>query len=204
MISWNGQHATSNTGIAAAGRPDDRPDRARQSRREHGAIRIYRSQIRLARLLWPDVVAALEDILEHEVRHCAVFLAAMPARGSRPCRVMSLWGVGGSALGTLTALMGRQGIWICTAAVEAAVHRHLDDQLLFLVGKDSELHAAIMDIREEELAHLSHAQAQLPRPGGAARVLRAQISILTDILIWLSTWGDSARMASALRRQRPA
>src|SRR4029079_12619982 len=108
---------------------------------EHGAIRIYRAQIWVARWLYPDVVAFLEETLAHEVRHCAMFRAAMPARDARPCRIMSLWGNGGFVLGFLTALMGRQGIWICTAAVEAAVHRHLGDQLQFLSERDPELHA---------------------------------------------------------------
>ena len=59
-------------------------------------------------------------MLGHEKQHCAKFFAAMPARGSRPCRIMSLWSLGGSLLGFLTALAGRQSIWVCTAAVEAA------------------------------------------------------------------------------------
>ena len=32
------------------------------------------------------------------------------------------------------------------------------------------------------------------------RTLRGAISFLTDLLIWLSTWGDSSRMAADLRR----
>jgi ubiquinone biosynthesis monooxygenase Coq7 len=167
---------------------------------EYGAIRIYRSQIRVARWLYPDVVPDLGDMLKHEIRHCAVFRDAMPARNSRPCRIMSLWSVGGSMLGLATALLGRQSIWTCTAAVEAAVHRHLDDQLGFLAGRDQDLHAAIMDIREEELSHLNHAEAQLGLPNVFQRALRGVVSFTTDALIWLSTWGDSTRMKTALAR----
>ncbi|MDB5601655.1 MAG: ubiquinone biosynthesis protein UbiB [Xanthobacteraceae bacterium] len=168
---------------------------------EYGAIRIYRAQIRISRWLFPDIVDDLEDILAHEIRHCAVFLDAMPARHSRPCRVMAFWSLGGSVLGACTALMGRQALWACTAAVEAAVHRHLEDQLGFLAGRDQALHAAILDIREEELSHLNHAEAQLAAPNLFRRLLRNVISVLTDMLIWLSTWGDSARMAADLRRR---
>jgi ubiquinone biosynthesis monooxygenase Coq7 len=167
---------------------------------EYGAIRIYRAQIRVACWRFPDIVAALDDMLRHELRHCAVFFGAMPSRRSRPCRVMSLWSMGGSLLGLLTALLGRQTVWICTAAVEAAVHRHLDDQLGFLISRDKELHDIILDIREEELSHLHHAEAQLGSPGTYQRVVRGTISFLTDVLIWLSTWGDSTRMAADLRR----
>ena len=101
---------------------------------EYGAIRIYGAQISAARSRFPDMVPVLANMLDHEKQHCAAFFAAMPARGSRPCRVMSLWSLGGWLLGFLTALAGRQAIWICTAAVEAAVHRHLDDQLVEEAG----------------------------------------------------------------------
>jgi 3-demethoxyubiquinol 3-hydroxylase len=62
------------------------------------------------------------------------------------------------------------------------------------------LHAIILSIREEELAHLQHALAQLQELGLPQRVLQAAIASITDILIWLSTWGDSTRMARDLRR----
>jgi len=167
---------------------------------EYGAIRIYRSQIRVARWLYPDIVPDLTHMLEHELKHCAIFSAAMRTRNSRPCRVMSLWSMGGSVLGFLTALLGRQSIWTCTAAVESTVHRHLDDQLGFLAGRDQELHDAIRNIRVEELSHLSHAEAQLQPPNLYHRTLRGIISFLTDLMIWMSTWGDSKRMARDLER----
>jgi len=166
---------------------------------EYGAIRIYGAQIAVAKRWFPDVVPVLADMLGHERQHCAAFFAAMPARSSRPCRIMSLWSMGGWLLGILTALAGRQSIWVCTAAVEAAVHRHLDDQLHFLSDRDAELHAIILSIREEELSHLRYAEAQLDKPGFFERKLQTAISIITDVLIWLSTWGDSTRMARELR-----
>jgi len=171
---------------------------------EHGAIRIYRAQIRISRRLFPQIVPSLEDMLAHEIRHRAAFREAMPSRGSRPCRALGLWSLGGSLLGLTTALMGRQTIWTCTAAVEEAVHRHLDDQLAFLKGRDDALHAVILDIREEELSHLRHAEAQLSAPGPFRTFLRSLIGLATDAVIWLSTWGDSARMAEDLRRFRSA
>nr|WP_315838848.1 demethoxyubiquinone hydroxylase family protein [Bradyrhizobium prioritasuperba] len=166
---------------------------------EFGAIRIYSAQIVVSGWLWPDCRPALSEMLRHERNHCAIFGAAMPSRQSRPCRVMHFWSYGGWLLGFLTACLGRQGIWACTAAVEAAVHRHLDDQLHFLKDRDAELHKIILSIREEELAHLHHAEAQLRSPGVFLRGLRATIAVVTDGLIWLSTWGDSSRMARALK-----
>ena len=167
---------------------------------EYGAIRIYRAQIAVARRLYPDIADDLGKMLDHEIQHCAIFSAAMPVRRSRPCRMISLWSTGGALLGFLTALTGRQGIWTCTAAVEAAVHRHLDDQIGFLLNRDPDLHDAIQDIRVEELSHLNHAEARLAAPALYHRALRALVSFLTDLMIWLSTWGDSARLARELMR----
>lgn len=79
------------------------------------------------------------------------------------------------------------------------MHRHLDDQLNYLAGRDLVLHGIVLSIREEELAHLHHAEEQLQAPGLLLKVLHVAIAIATDCLIWLSTWGDSVRMAHALK-----
>jgi ubiquinone biosynthesis monooxygenase Coq7 len=171
---------------------------------EYGAIRIYRAQIWMARRTCPDVVDFLQETLAHEISHCSLFLAAMPERAARPCRIMALWGNGGLLLGFVTALLGRQGIWICTAAVEAAVHRHLEDQLLFLQNRDPNLHSIVRSIQGEELLHLNHAEQRIEVRSLWSRVLRSFISTATDGAIWLSTWGDSTRMARDLAAARRA
>src|SRR3974377_1800918 len=102
---------------------------------EYGAIRIYRAQLWLARHLYPDIVAFLQETLSHEIQHCAMFRNAMRLRNTGPCRAMILWGNGGFVLGLLTALLSRKAIWICTAAVEATVHRHMEEQLSFLLDR---------------------------------------------------------------------
>lgn len=175
---------------------------------EYGAVRIYRAQLWVARRLYPDTVAFLEETLGHEVEHCSLFRNAMPEREAKPCRVLALWGNGGLALGFVTALAGRQGIWICTEAVEATVHRHLDEQLFFLRSRDPELHALIAGIQEEELHHLNYAAERIASRALWARLLRATIVMATEAVIWLSTWGDSTRMAHELAAakagERPA
>ena len=171
---------------------------------EHGAIRIYRAQLWLARRLYPDVVAFLEETLGHEIEHCAMFRNAMPQRNARPCRIMALWGNGGFVLGFLTALLGRKGVWICTAAVEATVHRHLEEQLNFLIDMDAELHGLISAIQEQELMHLRHAERRIGTSSAASRSLSAVIAKTTDAVIWLSTWGDSTRLAREFAAAKPA
>lgn len=169
---------------------------------EFGAIRIYGAQITLARMLFPDIVPALAKMREDEIEHCRLFYQAMPSRGARPCRVMAFWSLGGYVLGLLTALCGRNMIWICTEAVESTVHRHLEDQLAFLETIDPELHALIASIQEEELAHLREAEEKQDAHGIGRAILLPVITALTDLMIWLSTWGDSSWMRAELARAR--
>ena len=165
---------------------------------EHGAIRIYRSQIAIARWRASDVVPQLEEMLAHEVSHRKRFAEAMPPRHAKPCRMLFLWGIGGRLLGGGTALAGRNAIWACTAAVEEAVHRHLKDQLAFLSSRDQELYALIDSIKSEELSHLEHAEKNLTSRGPIVSMLRRSIDTVTEVLIFMSTSGDSVRMAREL------
>src|SRR4029450_11479736 len=98
---------------------------------EFGAIRIYSAQILVAKRFWPGCVPSLSEMLGHERTHCAAFRSIMPERQSRPCRVMQFWSWGGWLLGFVTALLGPQGIWACTAAVEAGVAPHPGGQPSF-------------------------------------------------------------------------
>ncbi|KQV09385.1 ubiquinone biosynthesis protein UbiB [Devosia sp. Root413D1] len=165
---------------------------------EFGAIRIYDAQLALARQLYPDIVPALTEMRDDEIEHCRLFLEAMPARGARPSRVMAFWSLGGYVLGFVTALMGRNMIWVCTEAVEATVHRHLEDQIAFLRGRDRPLHHQIGSIQAQELAHLQHAVDHQPRRGLVRAVTLPLIGLATESLIWLSTWGDSTSMRSEI------
>ena len=166
---------------------------------EYGAIRIYGAQIAIARRFYPEIAGVLSDIRAHEIQHCRLFRHAMPYRGAHPCRVMAFWSLGGSVLGFVTGLMGQRMVWICTEAVESAVHRHLEEQLAFLDVRDPELKTLIASIQQEELSHLSEAQSRRGDAGPAQRGAVVLIGAVTDALIWLSTWGDSTRMAREMR-----
>ena len=143
---------------------------------ETGAINIYGAQIAIARRRYPDIAASLSKMRKDEIRHCALFRDAMRERATRPCRVMSLWSLGGYVLGFATALMGRNVIWICTEAVETTVHLHLLEQLRYLRPRDEALAATIDSITEEELAHRDEArdrQTERSLPGNMIyRVIR--------------------------------
>lgn len=165
---------------------------------EFGAIRIYGAQIWVARRLFPDIVPALREMRDDEIDHCHQFLEAMPSSNAKPCRVMAFWSLGGFLLGFLTALGGRNMVWICTEAVESTVHRHLKDQLAFLQARDPDLYQLIASIQEQELAHLQEAEKNQTTRGLGHRLLLPIIGFLTDLMIWLSTWGDSSWMRAEM------
>ena len=167
---------------------------------EFGAIRIYNAQLSIARRFFQDMVPALGEMRDDEIEHCRLFRDAMPERGARPCRVMAFWALGGSLLGFVTALLGRDMIWVCTEAVEATVHRHLEDQIAFLASRDPTLRELIVSIQEQELAHLQHAIDHQAHHGLARSVTLPAIALITECLIWLSTWGDSSAMRAEIGR----
>lgn len=160
---------------------------------ETGAILIYQMQILIARMRAPDLLPFLREALSHEREHQAKFRALMPDRQSKPCRLMWIWSIGGGVLGAASAVMGREAILACTAAVERTVHRHLEDQLDWSATRDPDLHRTIRDIQVEELAHLDFATRQRHRD--SLKWFEHLISVLTEGLIWISTRGDSLRLA---------
>lgn len=164
---------------------------------EYGAIRIYRAQLSLSRRLHPELVSFLSGTLAHEEDHCRRFREAMPQHKARPCAAMWLWGIGGTLLGAVTALMSANAVLACTKAVEQTVHQHLDEQLRYLTDKAGDLYDMIADIRVEELAHLDFAARNL-EPSWLNAPLEAVIAVATEAVIWLSTQGAVSRMKRAL------
>lgn len=165
---------------------------------EHGAVAIYSAQLSNARRVHPDLVPWLEETLSHEQRHRTLFREAMPARAAKPCRMMFVWSFGGTLLGALTAACGRTGVYVCTAAVERTVHRHLVEQTAFLDRADPPLGQLVRDILIEEDAHLAQAEAHHNPNGLFARALGTLVSAATEVLIFLSTRGDSLRLRTAM------
>jgi ubiquinone biosynthesis monooxygenase Coq7 len=166
---------------------------------ELGAINIYAAQIALARRD-DDLRAFLSETLSHEREHARQFLALMPDRQTRPCGAMPLWGLGGAFLGVITGLLNRNAVLICTEAVERTVHRHLDDQLAWLADRDPVLSATIRQIQTQELGHLQFALEGQSAKSLLGRALDSLIVAATETLIWLSTYGASAKMARDLQR----
>lgn len=165
---------------------------------EYGAIRIYGAQILVAKHLFPDIVTALEKMKADEVNHLAIFRNAMPERDTRPCYTLWVWSWGGYLLGLITALLGRNAIMACTEAVEDVVHRHINDQIEFLNGKDDLLKDIIDVIKIEELEHLNYANEHVVHTP-MARMIGRIIRKATGLMIWLSTQGASGLMERDLK-----
>ncbi|WP_428154426.1 demethoxyubiquinone hydroxylase family protein [Brevundimonas sp.] len=163
---------------------------------ESGAILIYRAQIVVSKWRAPDLTPFLREALSHELTHQMRFGALMPARQAKPCRMMWIWTVGGGILGLASALLGREAILACTEAVERTVHKHLDEQIAWATTHDPGLATVIRDIQFEELEHLDFAIRERRRAGFLW--LDKLIATATDGLIWISTRGDSARLAIQL------
>jgi ubiquinone biosynthesis monooxygenase Coq7 len=166
---------------------------------EYGAIRIYGAQIALTRR-GTDIRGFLDETLGQEKEHLRRFRALMPGRQTQPCGALPWWGVGGAALGVLTAALGRNAVLVCTEAVERTVHRHLDEQLAWLGERDPELSDTIREIQVQEMGHLHHAQDAQTVSGSWTHALDALVAGATEALIWFSTYGASARVARDLKR----
>ena len=169
---------------------------------EQGAIAIYGAQISRAKSRYPDLLPWLEETLGHEKKHRDTFLALMSTRAVTPCPVAGIWSAGGSVLGFVTALFGRRGVVVCTAAVERTVHKHMVEQIVYLQGRDDALADGIRQVQVEEDAHLAFAEANHDPRAPFARFLSALVAVVTEILIWLATRGDSVRLGAVLRAEQ--
>lgn len=153
---------------------------------ERGAIGIYSAQLSVARILYKDLVPILEDMLLHERKHFAIFDQLLKGRRIRHCYGLGLWAIGGATLGTITALLGRNAIWVCTDSIETTVLHHLEWQLAFLEKHDLEAHAAVLSIKSEEQEH-----QELGQHNGSHSFIYTPIFWVvqrsTEFAIWLST-----------------
>jgi len=154
---------------------------------ERGAICIYQSQLLVARLLHPQCVPALVEMLGHERRHFQTFDRMLRARRIRHCHALALWAFGGAVLGFATALLGVRAIWVCTAAIENTVNEHLLHQVDYLSETDAEALAAVQSIRRDEQAHEEHALDHGGASHGIYIPLHWLVRNTTAFAIWLST-----------------
>lgn len=150
---------------------------------EFGAINIYRSQIFVSRIFRKPYVPMLEKFLADERRHLEIFWIEIQKRGGPKCKSFWLCGLGGYAMGMLSAFMGKQGVMACTWAVESVVTTHLVEQLAYLkLAGDNAAYEAVNAILEDEQHHRDVGNAE----GGNTLLFtpfRAMIRIFTEAVI---------------------
>lgn len=153
---------------------------------ECGAIQIYKMQLFVSKIFYKDITSALEEMLEHEKEHFSIFDTILKKRNIRHCYALPFWSLGGAALGLITALLGRNAIWVCTNSIESTVLHHLVWQLDFLEKNDSEVHDAVLSIKADEEAHQEFGQNH----GTDSLIYKPIFWVVrksTELAIWLST-----------------
>ena len=164
---------------------------------ERGAIAIYAAQLRFAPFLPSETGAFLRHAIAHEREHEAKFRKAMQQRGVKPMPAIGVWSVGGFVPGLMSLLGGRRGVMACTAAIEDVVHGHLDEQIDFLRGRDDVLADIIRAILVEEIEHKEVGLSGFNPACKSASAFTGFVSVVTEALIWLATFGDAARLRRA-------
>jgi ubiquinone biosynthesis monooxygenase Coq7 len=152
---------------------------------EHGAICIYRAQLRLARWRAPEMVDELRGFLAHERRHRALFGAELARRGRRRCRSYHLCGLGGFVLGALTGLAGRRAIAATTVAIETVVLRHMHEQVAVLAAQDPAAAATLRDVIADEQEHHDLSDWRLSSPGFWPKIIELVVAASTEAVIRL-------------------
>lgn len=115
----------------------------------------------------------------------AIFGAELERRGARRCRSYWFCGLGGLVLGLVTGLLGRSAISATTVAVESVVLRHLEQQLIDLLGIDEPAVLAISAIVMEERLHHDQAAGHVAENSLWSRLLNPVVSSATEAVIWL-------------------
>ena len=121
---------------------------------EFGAINIYKAQLLICNIAMKRHIPMLQDFLKDETRHLNLFWTEIQRRNGVKCKSYWLCGIGGYAMGLVSALLGTKGIMACTWAVESVVIAHLHNQLEYLSGKnDAAAFAVVKSILDDEVNH---------------------------------------------------
>ncbi|WP_353397116.1 demethoxyubiquinone hydroxylase family protein [Hydrogenophaga sp. 5NK40-0174] len=152
---------------------------------EHGAVNIYAGQLLVARLIARDLIPELTEFQSHERRHRSIFESELLRRGVRRCRSFHLCGIGGFALGFISALLGRSAIAVTTVAVERVMLRHLEHQLKELHPTDEAAARAVMAIVDDEQQHHDLSAAHVRKGRLLDRILSPVVEASTETVIWL-------------------
>ena len=165
---------------------------------EMGAKVIYDGQI-LALKLKKDfeTLKIVEEMKAQEVEHFNFFDEKIKQQKVRPTLMQPIWGVGGFALGFITAMIDKKSTMVCTTAVEEVIDEHYQEQIqeLDYIIKNVEkkdkkefenLQENIKKFREEEIHHRDVAYDNHARDFFAYKPLSNFIKFATKTAIAIS------------------
>ena len=169
------ENKTSSPPIASQ-KPGPRAARLREMLRvdhagEYAAVQIYRGQRDVFKNLpiKQKMTDLLEEMEQGEQEHLSKFNGLLANYKAPPTVFTPLWHLASYALGAGTALMGEKAAMACTAAVEEVIEKHYADQAEELGDTEPALKEAILQFREDELAHhdtaIEHGAEQAPGYG---------------------------------------
>ncbi|KAJ3226435.1 hypothetical protein HK099_004888 [Clydaea vesicula] len=126
---------------------------------EIGADSIYKGQhyiLKNNQTLGP----LIQHMWDQEKHHLSTMNKLVAEHRVRPSLLEPVWKTAGFALGTMSALLGKESAMALTEAVETVIGEHYNDQireLLLIEGVEEidELREIIKKFRDEELEHLN-------------------------------------------------
>lgn len=153
---------------------------------EFGAVVICEGQLKVRN----DDPAVLE-ILGEEKIHLEKFNSLINERRVRPTLFQPVWNVAGTALGVMTAVIGRESAMSCHKAVEFVISSHYEDQLRTMhrmpnASMDTDLRSTIKKFRDDENHHYDVAVQNKADEAPFHKILQESIKIGCHFAIWVS------------------
>lgn len=165
---------------------------------EMGAKVIYDGQIFALKLKKDfETLKIVEEMKAQEIEHFNFFDEKIKQKKVRPTLMQPIWGVGGFALGFLTAMIDKKSTMVCTTAVEEIIDEHYQEQIHELdyiienvEQKDKKefenLQENIKKFRDEEIHHRDVAYDNQARDFFAYKPLSNFIKFATKTAITIS------------------
>jgi len=166
---------------------------------EMGAKVIYDGQI-LANKIKGDkaTLAIIEKMKSQEIEHFDYFDQQIQKQKVRPTIFQPLWGIGGFAMGFLTAVIDKKSAMTCTTAVEEVIDEHYQQQIQeinYLIENNQdknsqqeliELQNILKKFRDEEIHHRDIAYENNAKDFIAHKPLASFIKFTTKLAIAIS------------------
>ncbi|MGL9732644.1 MAG: demethoxyubiquinone hydroxylase family protein [Wolbachia sp.] len=149
---------------------------------EYGAICIYFGQKFFLKKSF--IIKEIIKMEEQEKKHFHYFNEKIKEQKVRPTVLLPVWCILGVSLGVATAIMGRNAVMACTAAVEEVIGEHYKEQVLYL--EDGELRETISKFRDEELEHRDIAIEHNTESAFSYNILSSLINMSCKAAIYLS------------------